>query len=270
MILPAGTRLPPLPYAVALLLAVVAVGWALLDREVALEDRTVLALAPWMVAGSTAYVAYQLAVLPAVLAPAFSSPAVYGTTFAVAGTVWLVAESRPHTHRLLAGTGTVAALVPAGVAVLSTRNELSLVAPLGGVVVAAILSWGTWRAVAGRWPAVEDAIGDATPLVIFGHALDGVSTAVGVDLLGFAERTPLSRFVMEVAGALPTADAIGVGWLFVVVKLVLAVVVLRLLAGYVREEPQEGYALVALVAAVGLGPGAHNVLLFVLTAPTAF
>lgn len=270
MILPAGSRLPPLPYAVAIVLAVAAVGWTLHDRGVALDDRTVLALAPWMIAGSTAYVAFQREVLPAVLAPAFSSPAVYGTTFAVAGGVWLVARRHSLTLRLLAGAGCLAALLPTAAAVLSADGELSLVAPLGGVVVAAALSWVTWRAIAATWPAVDAAIGRATPLVVFAHALDGVSTAVGIDLLGFDERTPLSWLVMEAAARLPTAEAIGVGWLFVLVKLALAAVVLRLLAGYVREEPGEGYALVALGAAVGLGPGAHNVLLFVIAAPTAF
>lgn len=34
------------------------------------------------------------------------------------------------------------------------------------------------------------------------------------------------------------------------------------MADYVREEPTEGYLLLGLVAAVGLGPGVHNLVLF--------
>uniref|UniRef100_UPI000299E622 DUF63 family protein n=1 Tax=Halococcus hamelinensis TaxID=332168 RepID=UPI000299E622 len=99
-------------------------------------------------------------------------------------------------------------------------------------------------------------------LCVLGHALDGVSTAVGIDVLGFGERSPFSRAIIEFAATLPTASLLGAGWLFVVVKLALAAAVLVLLASYVREEPGEGYLLLGAVAAVGLGPGAHNLLLF--------
>jgi len=38
-----------------------------------------------------------------------------------------------------------------------------------------------------------------------------------------------------------------------------------LLADSVREDPAEGRLLFVLVAAVGLGPGAHNLLLFTIS-----
>jgi uncharacterized membrane protein len=99
-------------------------------------------------------------------------------------------------------------------------------------------------------------------MVVFAHALDGASTAVGTDLLGAGERTPLSAAILEFAKTLPTADAIGAGWLFVLVKLALAVAVVNLFAGYVREDPRRAHLLLAVIVAVGLGPGVQNVLLF--------
>ena len=99
-------------------------------------------------------------------------------------------------------------------------------------------------------------------LATFGHALDAVSTAVGVDVLGFGERSPLSQHIMDAAAALPTADAVGVGWLFVLVKLAVVAGVVALFAEYVEEDPAEGYLLLGFVAAVGLGPGVHNLFLF--------
>jgi len=75
---------------------------------------------------------------------------------------------------------------------------------------------------------------------------------------------------MEFAAHLPTEPYLGVGWLFVLVKVALVAVVVVLLADYVREVPGEGYLLLGLVAAVGLGPGVHNVLLFVASNPTGF
>jgi uncharacterized membrane protein len=124
--------------------------------------------------------------------------------------------------------------------------------------VVGVAAWWLLRRVA---PGVEVA-GAVGALAVVGHALDGVSTAVGIDVLGFGERTPLSRVIIEAAAALPTADAIGAGWLFVVVKLVVASVVVVLLADLMREDPREGSLLLGFVAAVGLGPGAHNLLLF--------
>ena len=118
-----------------------------------------------------------------------------------------------------------------------------------------------WVALRRARPVVRVA-GPAGFVLVAGHVLDGVSTAVGTDLLGFGEQTPLSRLLIE-AGAALTPE-LGGGWLFVLVKTALAAVVLVVLADYVREDPRRGLLLVGLVAAVGLGPGAHNLVLFVI------
>jgi len=107
--------------------------------------------------------------------------------------------------------------------------------------------------------------GTAGALAVVAHSVDGVSTAIGIDVLGATERTPLSRAIIEFGALLPTADLLGAAWLFVVVKAVLACFVVTVMVEYVRDEPAEGRLLLALVAAVGLGPGAHNLLLFTIT-----
>jgi uncharacterized membrane protein len=133
----------------------------------------------------------------------------------------------------------------------------------GVALVAALalstVAWATFRAIADDAAA---AVGVAGPVVVFGHVLDGLSTAVGRHVLGFSEQTPLSALLLEFGNSILVAPVVGGGWLFVAVKTGLALVVLGLLAGYVREDPGEGYLTVAVVAAVGLGPGAHNVVLF--------
>jgi len=67
---------------------------------------------------------------------------------------------------------------------------------------------------------------------------------------------------MEFAGSLPTASTVGSGWLFVVVKLAVAVAVVVLMDDYLREEPVEASLVLSLVVAVGLGPATNNVVLF--------
>ncbi|WP_435099970.1 DUF63 family protein [Halarchaeum sp. P4] len=268
MVLPSGFVVPPLPYLLALLAATLLVGAALVREHPAVTSRTVLALAPWMALGSTLYVCHQLGVVPASVAPFVSAPAVYLSTFVVAAAVWLAARRTAAPRRVLAGVGLLLVSAPVAVAVNygTSHGTLTPAWPLAGLLLALLVTGVCWAGL--RRYRVEDArvVEGAGALVVFGHALDGITTAVGVDVLGFGEQTPLSRLIMEFAGSLPTASVLGVGWLFVLVKLAVAVGVVLLLADYVREAPAEGYLLLAFVAAVGLGPGAHNLLLFTVTA----
>jgi uncharacterized membrane protein len=50
--------------------------------------------------------------------------------------------------------------------------------------------------------------------------------------------------------------------LFVVIKLFAAGVIVHLFVNFVREEGEWSYLLLGVAGAVGLGPGAHNVLLY--------
>jgi uncharacterized membrane protein len=148
-------------------------------------------------------------------------------------------------------------------AVVAGADTLRLGTALGILVGSAVAAAGTWLFLRRFAPGVATT-GRLGALAVGAHALDGVSTAVGIDLLGFSERTPLSRLVIEFGASLPTP--VGGGWLFVLVKLVVAAVVVVALTETVREAPTQGRLLLGFVAAVGLGPGAHNVLLFTVAA----
>ncbi|TKX81188.1 DUF63 family protein [Halorubrum sp. SD626R] len=260
--LPAGTTLPPLPYLVAVLLAAGAVGVALRRRSPRVTGRHVLALGPWMALGSAAHVLYVVDALPPAIAPLAGSPTVYLTVGSLAGAAWLAsaALSAERVPTLLAVAGALL-LVPVVTAALATGVSpvgarwstvaLALSLPVAGVA---------WVGVTRLRP--ETAVtGGVGALAVFGHALDGVSTAVGTAQLGFGERTPLSRILLGFDW-IPPVPVLGEGWLFLLVKLAVASAVVWLFAAYVREEPAEGYLLLGFVAAMGLGPAAHNLLLF--------
>lgn len=263
-VLPSGFSLPPALYlAVIVVLGGVAVA-ALWTTRPQVNQAIVVAFAPWMVAGAALYALYQVEVLPVSIAPFFGSPAVYLTTFAFAGLVWAAGTRYEFMAPVLVSSvGVVVMLGTVGLAlgVAAERGTLALTWPVVTVVVASVLAGVAWP-LADRLTVSAGDTGIAGLLVVFGHVLDGVTTAVGFDVLHFGEQSPLSRFVLELGAALPTADALGAGWLFVVVKLALALAVVYLLSDLVREDPRQGYALLGLVAAVGLGPGAHNVVLF--------
>jgi uncharacterized membrane protein len=264
-ILPAGFALPPLPYLIALLAGLAGVGWLLSRRRPAVTERAVLAFVPWIVLGAALHVLYVVEALPATVRPLAGTPSVYLTVALAAGVAWLAIDrgDEGRTARRLGVVGglTVLPAVGTALAVGVGRGSLALAPVAGIVIVAAVVTVAAWALLRRIRPGVS-VTGRVGLLALAAHALDGVSTGVGVDLLGFGERTPLSRLVIEFAAGLPTAPLIGSGWLFVLVKLAVAGTVVVALAETVRETPTEGRLLLGFVAAVGLGPGVHNLLLF--------
>ncbi len=270
VLLPEGFALPPWPYLVGLLAAAVAVGFGLYRSRPRVTARHILGLAPWMAVGSCLHVLYVIEGLPPSVEPLAGTAAVYLTVGVVAGGIWLVAlSSRPSEQipTVLGVTGGLA-LVPvvgAALAVGAERGTLTLFWPALGAIVTLPATALVWAALRRLRPEAAAATGWVGLLALFGHILDAISTTVGVDILGFGERTPLSRWILEFAAELPTAELLGTGWLFIIVKVVLVGGVVVLFADYIEETPAEGYLLLGFIAAVGLGPGAHNLLLFAVT-----
>jgi uncharacterized membrane protein len=269
--LPEGFALPPLAYLVPVLAGTVAVAALLISLGPPVTDWTAIALTPWMACGSVAYVLFQQSAVSPAVRPFFGNPTVYLTTAVVAGTVWvgsyfLAAARGPDASvdRQLGavGTGVFLVLVAASLWVGAGRGGLEPLWPTVGVVGAVVLSTLTWVGLGVFSTEAAVTTGRTGAIVVFGHVLDGVSTALGVDLLGAGERTPLSAAILDFSAGLPTADFIGAGWLFVLVKLVLAALIVVAFEEFVDDDPRGGRLTLAFVAAVGLGPGVHNVVLF--------
>ena len=270
--LPSGFALPPLPYLVVLLGGCLLVGALLFAVDPPVDQGLAVAMAPWIAAGGALHAFHQLDAYPPLYEPLFGAPAVYLTAFVVTGIVWLLlsvlAIGRGHEGNVnrnlgLTGLGVLTVLFVAAVSSAVDRGSLDPVWPAVAVVVALALTAVTVFCISmWRTPAFVRTryVG---PVVVFAHALDGVSTAIGADVIGVVERTPIPRAIMEFAGTLPTADAIGVGWLFIFVKLVVAAVVVVAFNRYVDEEPAEATLVLVVVAAVGLGPAMNNLFLFV-------
>ncbi len=269
MVLPAGSTLPPLPYLFGLLGGAIAVVLALRNREVTLRTDTVLALAPWMVVGSAFYALYQIDAVPGLLSPLFSSPTVYGTTAVLAGAAWVGVSRFDPTTRLLAAIGAGVAVAGIGLAIASALAAGTF-APgwsLIGATVALLASIVLWKGFVRFRPSVGETVGPVGALAVFGHVLDGVSTTIGVDVLGFGEQTPLSAILLDLGAALPSPPVVGSGWLFLLVKAGIAVGMVWLLADLVRDDPPVGNGLLLLITAVGFGPATHNLILFAVAGP---
>ncbi|AQL43477.1 hypothetical protein BV210_12585 [Halorientalis sp. IM1011] len=270
-VLPEGLVVPALPYLFGLAVAGIAVGAVLSIRRPPVTQRLVVAFTPWMTAGAAVHVLYQLQLipgaqpLPPVIAPLFGAPTVYVTTFLVAGAIWAgLAVAERAVPPTLAATGGFATLAGAALVwrTATVQGTFEPVVPLAALLASVVVAVATYALLDRTRPTVTARTGTLGAVTVFGHALDGVSTAVGVDLLGSGERSPIPAAIMEFAGSLPTASVIGKGWLFVLVKLLIAAAILVLFADFVEEDPAQGNAALGVVAAVGLGPGTHNLLLF--------
>ncbi|MFC6834943.1 DUF63 family protein [Halomarina ordinaria] len=274
MFLPAGFALPPLPYLLAVLAALALAGGALAVARPAVTEVTVLAFAPWMVTGAGLYALYQVDAVLDPVEPLFGSPTVYLTTFAVMGVVWALASLASPDARfgtavlLVAGLGAMSAVLGLSFVVAFATPPVRALWPAIGLLAALVAALVAWVGLLQVRPDVGRIVGAAGFLGVFAHTLDGVSTAVGIDVLGFGEQTPLSQVIIDVGAALPTEPYLGAAWLFVLVKVALALVVVTVLAEYVEEDPTAGWLLLAAVTAVGLGPGAHNLVLFTMADPT--
>ncbi len=270
MVLPEGFALPPwyLLGPLVVSLGVVIAGLWSLDPPV--TDRTVLSFTPWMGVGAAIHVLHRFEAVPTAVEPLATTPSVYllmavasGGTWAIA-TVFETSGSGPRAERVLGGAGVGLFAVVGGYTLqagLATGN-LQPFWPVVGIIVTGVLTACSWYVLRTAFPDVTAAAGVTGTIVVFGHALDGVTTAIGYDRLGAHEEVPLSRLILETAETLPTAEFIGSGWLFVLVKVTLAAVVLGLFREYLTEAPRQARLLLAFVAAVGLGPGIHNALLF--------
>jgi uncharacterized membrane protein len=239
-------------------------------------DWTAVALTPWVGVGATLHVLYQQPAFFPAAEPLFGNPMVYLTTATVVAIVWTVSEfltdMRPpaasNDRQLGAvGGGIFLALLGWSAYIVGPGLDFVTVRPFWptiAFVVAAGVTVVGWVLLSIGFSRTVSVAGKTGLVVLFGHTLDGVSTALAVEgpISGFTERTPLSRWVLDVGASLPTAEVIGGAWLFVLVKMVLAAVVLVAFRESLRESPAATRMVLLFVAAVGLGPGLHNVILF--------
>ena len=80
--------------------------------------------------------------------------------------------------------------------------------------------------------------------------------------MNFREQTPISQMILDIGASLPTANIIGVSWLVVCVKIVLAITLVFLFVDYTKEKPLYARILLIVMIAIGIGPGMHNLILY--------
>lgn len=264
LVLPEGTSFPPVAYLGILLIGSLLVAAGLYRRRPAMTDRTVVAVVPWICAGGILHALYQAGAYPPIVAPFFGTISVYLTVSILCAGTWIVGLSSTRSaDRLLGAGGLVVVAGTIGYGFLWAQ-QLAGYWP-GVILVSAVLLAGSVWLLLGRVTSATTTTAGATgQVVVFGHALDGISTAIGYEVLGATERSPVSRILLELGSALPGAEVLGDGWLFVLVKLGVASGIVVLFRGYIQDEPSEARGILTVLAAIGLGPGTYNLALYAL------
>jgi uncharacterized membrane protein len=244
----------------------------LLTIEVSVTQRLILATVPWVVVGAGAHVLYTTGAYDPWAEYFFGPVSVYFTTFVAAGMVWgMMALSADisgddrHGAQYLAAAGLGATIVVGSVALSSGIGaSVSRIYPtFGGLLAALAVAVLAYVGLNVLYPKAMVHTGIVGFFVVFGFALDATMTALSVDLFGASPSTPVAREVLTLAGDLPTASAVGVGWLLVVLKVVAALLVVSTF-GYLlsterfRNHSGPAYVLLGAVVAVGIGPGMHH------------
>jgi uncharacterized membrane protein len=221
---------------------------------------TILAWAPWVALAAGVGVLFADG-LATVLGMELVGPSAVVLGVAAAG--WLAVRRWFPRGRAaeVFGVAGLALVVP--VLVVSAQQATVETAGWLLVALAGALVLGIWgrRAIA-RYGGSERA-SSLGGFVVFGQAFDALTTAVGIDILGYGEQNALSAAILTFAEGLPLSDVAGTGWLFIAVKLALAVGVVALFVD--GSDDAENTVIVALAAFAGFGPAVHNVVLFATT-----
>lgn len=256
---------------VPVLLAILVVA-SLLVIEVSVSQRVILASVPWFVVGAGAHVLYTTGSYDPWAEYFFGPVSVYFTTFVAAGLVWgmmaLSADISGGDRRgaqYLAAAGLGATIVVGSVALSSGIGaSASRIYPtFGGAVGALVLSGVAYVGLNVLYPKAMVHTGAVGFFVVFGQALDATMTTLSVDLFDATSSAPVAQRILSVSAGLPTADAVGVGWLLVLSKVAGALLFVSGV-GYLlstdrfRNRPGPMYLLLGLTIAVGLGPGVHH------------
>lgn len=266
----------------ALLIGTVTIGVLLYALRPPLTQRIVLSFIPWMISGSILHVFWQLGnILQRQLYPPpaeafFSAPAVYLTTFIAVGAIWalaaIIVPSRDRSDKIatyILATGVGVVLPLTGLILWQGLDEavapIEPIWPVLGLILSLVVTFIIYIAI-GAWRthiiAQARYVG---AFVLFAHTFDGITTAIGVDILGGGERSAVPAMILDFAADLPVADTIGVGWLFVLVKIILASAIVIFFADYLDDEPAQANLLLTIIALVGLGPATNNFFLFLLS-----
>lgn len=228
--------------------------------DVGTERNFVVFFVPFVVSGGLLRVLEDVPMTTGLVGPPLQylliSPLIYFTMFGIVFFVLLISIVlegggflRDYRHGIAAGGVFFAGVV--NVALLLTGNVARawmLPASLGLASAVFGAYYGTYRVFdVSQLKPVFDWEGGS---VLFGHLLDGSSTALSISLLGYGEKHPVVEFFITTTGN---------AYAFILLKLAILSFILVYMTDEMRQDDPLFFNLILLgILAVGLGPGIRN------------
>ncbi len=237
------------------------------ELEPAISEDVILSFVPWMVVGASLYVLYKMNVFPEIISPFFGSVTVYITTFIFAGIIWGITTATSHpdsaVSRVVHISGSIIGLIIIGTIFFIsnfTNFRWSFVGFILSLILTAII-WGIIH-IFRLFININIKTGKIELFVLFSHILDSISTAIGIDILGFKEQMFLSQIIMNETNLSLISIIPGKAWIFILIKIVLVIFILYIFTDYKTDNLNKRYILLGFIAALGFGPGTHNLILY--------
>lgn len=241
-------------YALILFAGVYAILKLLNKLNVRVNEEFVLATVPYVLMGSVFRVIEDADLLKPPVKYFFITPLIYFVIFAVCFSILLLA-------RYLERTGRIKDYIP-------VYSGAGIALSIAGVIVLAYnsYSWNFDILAYSLVPAVglTGIISKVSPVikmvylrsrvysvVVFSFLLDSFSTYIGVDLLGYTNKHPLSTLL---------ASIFGTGFILVPLSLILVLLIILLLEKDSKGNEDEKYMTILTLIVLGLSMGARNLL----------
>ena len=266
-ILPADFGIPNTSQSILVLVCFLGLAAFIWKYEVEINDGIIMSLVPWMAFGASLRVLGVIGVGEGgpidKISFLFGNPVVYLSTFIILGCVWaiiLIMGRDQIAARILLFSGMFAFVFV--MVILSREGLTHPVWGIAGLGISVVVSILVWEGIKIKNEEGSELLGSTGLLGVVGQVIDGISTAIGVDILNFSEQTPVSKIILDFGSSLPTANIIGGGWVFIFVKIVLAITLVFLFVDYVKEKPLSARIFLIVMISIGIGPGIHNLILY--------
>lgn len=241
---------------------VAGVAWGLHRRRIPVTAAEIESTLPWFAVIGIAVSVGRSTSVSGLSAGFLRSPTVYLVVGTVVAALWVVFDfvEIQQRSRLTAAIGVLMALVVGGGTVLTMGTAQPRVLVWNGVAV--VLAVGVTVLVLWTIPSGHRAThGWLGAWVLFAHVLDATTTGIGLEKLGAIERNPISAALIQMGEGIGVSGVL----LFLVVKVAVALLILRALDPDVDPAGRETVALLVVAVGAGLVPAVHNLTLFALT-----
>jgi len=222
---------------IVLLVIACSIIYFVLRKKVVFDKKFFLALIPYILFGiSMRVVMHQieagLLILPGIIKTAnplelgfwFFTPGIWILTFALVvvglllGTMW----KKLNTKRLMA-FGIIACILPLIFNLMHFDNTLVFV---GTAALIAVVAYGLCQGI-NRFTKYKILHDSLNLFIVAGQAIDGISSSIAISFFAFSEQHVVSNILLDIHPAV-----------FVIVKLIIAVLICWSLDDYVKENPK--------------------------------